>query len=266
MGGGFVIKSQSMEKLPVSLCVITLNEATNIQRCLQSVPFASDIVVLDSGSSDETRTLAEGLGARVFDEEWRGFGSQKRRSVELAQYDWVLCLDADEALGAELQKEIVQLLKNGFPARAGYKIPRKSWHLGRWLLHGGWYPDYQTRLFNRRQLQWSADDLHESVRGENIEVLKNDLLHFPFDNLADQIATNNRYSTLGAEALRKSGKQAGLWQLLSKPPVKFIELYIFKRGFLDGRAGFIIAVGAAYSIFLKYAKFWEQNHSQPKKV
>lgn len=263
---GIVIKSHFMDKIPLSLCVITLNEAKNIQRCLASVPFASDIVVLDSGSTDETLTLAQSLGARTFNEHWRGFGPQKRRSVELALHDWVLCLDADEELSEELQREVYQVLKAELIAHDGYRIPRRSWHLGRWLSHGGWYPDFQTRLFRRSKLQWSDDGLHESVRGKNIGTLKADLFHYPFENLADQVATNNRYSTLGAEALSKSGKQFGLWRLITRPAVKFIELYFFKQGFRDGLAGYVIAVGAAYSLFLKYAKLWENQRLTTKKV
>lgn len=252
-----------MEKLPLSLCVITLNEQANIERCLSSVPFASDIVVLDSGSTDETRTLAQKIGARVFDEPWRGYGPQKKRAVELAQFNWVLCLDADEELSPALQQEIYGLLKSE-ANRDGYRLPRRSFYLGRWLYHGGWYPDYQTRLFLRHKLQWSEDALHESVQGEGLGTLRFDINHYPFENLADQVQTNNRYSTIGADILVKNGTVVRWWHLTIKPWVKFLELYIFKRGFLDGLAGYIIAVGGAYSYFLKYAKLWERRTSFKK--
>lgn len=228
-------------------------------RCLSSVPFASDIVVLDSGSSDATRTLAQEFGARVFDEPWRGFGLQKQRAVELAKHEWVICLDADEELSPELQQEIMGLMKQDGGKFDGYKIPRRSYHLGRWLYFGGWYPDFQTRFFSKQKLQWSSDSLHESVNGGNVGRLCSDINHFPFESLADQVNTNNRYSTLGAESLEKTGKKIKFWQLFLKPAGKFIELYIFKQGFRDGVAGYIIAVGGAYSYFLKFAKLWEKQ-------
>ncbi len=255
-----------MDKLPISLCVITLNEEHNIVRCIASVPFASDVVVLDSNSTDQTRTLAQSFGARVFNEDWRGYGPQKQRAVELAKFDWVLCLDADEALSEGLMNEIYQLFKqwelNKKELLNGYKFPRKSFHLGRWLGYGGWYPDYQTRLFHRHKLQWKQDIVHESVQGEGIGLLKSDLSHYPFDDLSDQIQTNNKYSTLGAQALHSQKKQVHLWHLFVKPITKFFELYLIKRGFLDGIPGYIIAIGAAYSYFLKYAKLWEMQRVQ----
>jgi glycosyltransferase involved in cell wall biosynthesis len=249
-----------MNKLSLSLCVITLNEETNIRRCLSSVPFALDIVVLDSGSTDNTKNIAQSLGARVFDEPWRGFGPQKQRSVELAQNDWVLCLDADEELSSELQGEIYHLLSSSSLSYNGYRIPRRSFHLGRWLYFGGWYPDYQTRLFSRSRLQWSDDALHESVKGENIGTLDAHLNHYPFEDLADQVQTNNKYSTIGAETMLKSGKKVYFWHLVIKPWVKFVELYIFKKGFRDGVPGLIVAVGGAYSYFLRFAKMWEKTY------
>lgn len=251
-----------MKKIPLSLCVITLNEESNIRRCLQSVPFASDIVVLDSGSQDQTQTLAQDLGARVFEETWKGFGPQKQRAVELAQFEWVLCLDADEELSPELQAEIYALMSGSLPVADGYRMARRSFYLGRWLYHGGWYPDHQTRLFSKSKMGWSQDQLHETVRGGHPQTLKGDLNHYPFQNLSDQVSTNNRYSTLGAEGLWKKGQRFKRWQILVKPWVKFFELYVFKKGFMDGMPGFIIAVGGAYSYFLRYAKLWEKSLNQ----
>lgn len=251
-----------MTRLPLSLCIITLNEEANLRGCLASVPFASDIVVLDSGSSDGTRALAETLGARVFLEEWKGFGPQKQRAIELAHYDWVLCLDADEALSPELQTEIVQeWSRTGGFSQSGYQIPRRSYYLGRWIGHGGWYPDYQTRLFNRQKLRWSRDSLHESVQGEGVGSLHADLHHFPFVDLADQVATNNRYSSLGADRVLATGIKIQIGHhLIIKPFVKFLELYFFKQGFRDGVPGYLIALGGAYSTFLKFAKAWEKQN------
>ncbi len=257
-----------LKKAPLSLCIITLNEEKNIEKCIRSVPFASDVVVLDSGSSDQTKSLALSLGARVFDEAWRGYGLQKRRAVELALHDWVLCLDADEELSTELCQEMYHLAQSEIPSHRlnGYKMPRRSFSLGKWLYFGGWYPDFQVRLFNRTKLNWSEDALHESVRGEGIGALKSPLNHYPFENLSDQIQTNNKYSSLGAEILIQKGHRISLWQLVVKPWIKFLELYLVKRGFRDGIPGYITALGGAYSYFLKYAKAWEQQKNPLKKA
>lgn len=241
---------------PISLVVITRNAEEHITRCLKSVPFAADIVVLDSGSTDATVTIAKNLGARVYVEEWRGFGPQKRRAVELAQTDWILSLDADEALSNKALAEIQKLMSEP-RAQAAYALPRLSFHLGRWIWHGGWYPDWQIRLFDRRQANWSADQIHEKVVSSSVGRLSNPIQHWVFKDLADQVATNNRYSTLGAQTLKTTGRTFWLFHLIVKPPVKFIETYLWKLGFLDGLPGFIIAVGAAYSVFLKWSKLWE---------
>lgn len=265
----------AVQKWPISLCVVTLNEESNIERCIRSVPFASDIIILDSGSKDRTKTLAQSLGARVFEEPWRGFGPQKHRAVELALHDWVLCLDADEELSSELAQEIHGIMSENFKPQSvpknlngfnGFKVPRRSFYLGRWLYFGGWYPDYQTRLFNRTKLNWSNDILHESVQGADIGILKCDLNHYPFENLADQTQTNNRYSSLGAEKVLKTEHSVRWWHLVVKPFIKFIELYFVKRGLCDGIPGYIIALGGAYSYFLKYAKAWEMQKFPLKKV
>ena len=255
------MKSQNNNLIPLSLCIITLNEESNIKRCINSASsLVDDVVVLDSGSADNTRDIADKLGARVFNEPWRGFGPQKQRAMDLAKNEWVLCLDADEELSPELLNEIKDLFLNSKNRENGYRIPRRSFHLGRWLRFGGWYPDYQTRLFSRSKMQWSEDKLHEFVKGSEAGYLKHDILHYPFESLADQVNTNNKYSTLGLISLEKKGKKIQLWHLLFKPWVKFIELYIFKQGIRDGIPGLIIAIGGAYSYFLKYAKLWEYQN------
>ncbi|HMN68093.1 MAG TPA: glycosyltransferase family 2 protein [Bdellovibrionales bacterium] len=247
---------------PLSLIVITLNAEKHIARCLQSVPFASDVVVLDSGSSDRTVEIARALGARVFVEEWRGFGPQKRRATELAGADWVLSLDADEALSLEAQEELRARLAGDMSGPDAFAFPRLSFHMGRWIRHGGWYPDWQIRLYDRRRAGWSRDVLHEKVQAERVERLRRPLHHWVFTDLTDQVRTNNRYSGLGADQLANQGRRFSLFHLIVKPKVKFFEVYVWKRGFLDGMPGFIIAVGAAYSVFLKWAKLWEREQKR----
>ncbi len=244
--------------------IITLNEEKGIARAIESASFCSDIVVLDSGSTDNTCQIARELGARVFLEEWRGFQAQKQRATDLAANDWVLSLDGDEAIGKELQEEVRSILSGWARGEDqshfkidGYRMPRLTWNLGRWIRHGGWYPDYQLRLYNRTRAKWVGGLVHERVKAERVEKLKGSLLHYPFSRHSDQVATNNRYSGLGAEALHAKGEKFRISKLLIKPISKFVETYVFKRGFQDGLPGFIIAVGAAYSIFLKFAKLWE---------
>lgn len=246
-------------KRKLSLAIISLNEVRNIERCVKSVPFADEIVIVDSGSTDGTAELARSLGARVYVEEWRGFRAQKQRATDLCENDWVLSLDADEALSAESAAELEALLNSDeLSAHDGYNFPRLSWNLGRWIHHGGWYPDLQLRLFDRTRASWQGGDkVHERVSAKNIKRLQHPIFHYPFPDLAEQVSTNNRYSGLGAEELRAKGKRFSVLKLVFKPISKFLETYLIKRGFLDGMPGFIIAVSAAYSVFLKFAKLWE---------
>ena len=252
-----------MTKLPISLVIITLNEEAHIERCIRSALFVDDIVVVDSFSTDRTVEIANNCGARVFQEKWRGFGPQKAFAASQAKYPWVLSLDADEAISPELAEEIQKIFSNLEP-EVGYLIPRKSYHLGRWIGYGGWYPDYQLRLFNKDKSQWNAAALHEKVEVKERKRLKSPLLHWVFDDLSDQVITNDRYSSLGAKQLHESGKGFSYFKLFTKPVSKFIECYLFKRGFMDGIPGFIIAVGASYSIFLRFAKLWEIENVKKK--
>lgn len=250
----------SMGQLPLSLVIITLNEEKKIKACIESVPFASDIVILDSFSKDKTKEIAEALGARVYQQEWLGYGSQKLKATELAKHDWVLSLDADERLSVELQDEIKSLFTEVKSADVGYLIPRISFHLGRWIHYGGWYPDFQLRLFNRTKSNWDIASIHERVLAPTTQKLKHPIQHYVFTSISHQVLTNDKYSSLQAnELFHKQAQRFSLFKLLTKPVVKFIENYFFKRGFLDGMPGFIIAVGSAYSVFLKHAKLWEKE-------
>ncbi|WP_413294104.1 glycosyltransferase family 2 protein [Bdellovibrio sp. HCB185ZH] len=249
-------QANSVTKLPISLVVIALNEEAHIDRCIRSVPFADDVVVVDSFSTDRTVEVAEKAGARVFQEKWRGFGPQKAFAAEQAKNHWILSLDADEALSPELASEIISQFSSLNPD-AGYLFPRKSFHMGRWIMHGGWYPDYQLRLFNKSQSRWNSANVHEKVEVKTVLKMQSPLLHYVFDDLSDQVVTNDRYSSLGARELQAKGKSFSYLKMLFKPFGKFVETYFVKAGFLDGLPGFVIAIGAAYSLFLKYVKLWE---------
>ncbi len=246
-----------MEKFAISLVIITFNEEQNIERCIKSVPWCDDIVVVDSQSTDRTVEIAKNLGARVFVEPWRGYGPQKNRATGLAKNDWVVFLDADEALSPELATEIKKLFLSKALDCDAYEFPRLSIHLGREIRHGGWYPDRQKRFFNKTRCQWSEVSIHEELVAHKVGRINARMFHWPFKNLAHQIQKNNHYSTLQAEKLFKEGKRFSWFKFIFKPKFKFLECYILKQGFRDGMAGLIIALGAAYSVHLKWAKLWE---------
>ncbi|MCC6276536.1 MAG: glycosyltransferase family 2 protein [Oligoflexia bacterium] len=244
-------------KLPLSLVIITLNEAHNLRRCIESVPMASEIIVVDSESQDDTIAIAQSLGARVTIQKFLGYRKQKQMAHDLATQPWVLSLDADEALSPEAQKEISQWV-SAHAEVDGVEFPRVSFHLGRWIRHGGWYPDRQLRLYRKNKARWLGGEVHERVEVDGHVVRsKSEIQHFVFRDLSDQIDTNNEFSSLGARDLFSRNRPFRLWRLILKPVGKFFECYIWKAGFLDGAPGFIIALGAAQSLFLKYAKLWE---------
>lgn len=254
-----------MPRPPLSVTIITLNEEKNIARAIESVRgFAQEIIVVDSGSHDRTKEIATSLGARVIENPWRGYGQQKNFAQDQTKYDWVLNIDADEQVSPELAQEIQLTLERDDSKNVqGYFIPRLSHYLGRWIRHGGWYPNRLIRLANKKTSRWTEPDVHEAleVRGA-VNILQHDLYHYPFRDIQDQIHTNLRFSKLGSEVLKKRGKQKSLILLLVKPIGKFLETYVVKRGFLDGIAGFIISVNAAHSIFLKYAYLFEERKSK----
>ena len=251
--------------IKISVAIITFNEEKNIKRCIDSVKeIADEIVVVDSLSSDETCKIAKDLGAKVIEQKFLGHIKQKQLAVDSCKNEWILSLDADEELSKELQYEIKDLISNPLTYDA-YSMPRVSFHLGRWIRHGGWYPDSKVRLFNKNRAYWGGYNPHDRVIvNGKIGKLRGDLKHYVFRDLRHNIDTNNSYSSIMAEDLDRSGKKFSYLKLFFKPVGKFIEVYIYKRGFLDGVAGFIIAVGASYSMFLKFAKLWEIQKVQKK--
>ncbi len=241
--------------LPLSLVVITRDAAKELADCLASGAFASDIVVVDAGSRDDTVEIAGRLGARVTVEPWRGFGPQKTHAVGLAAHDWVLCVDADERVTPELAQAIGALFRTGATAQPAYALARRNRFLGRWLAHGEGYPDLNVRLFDRRRARWSDDPVHERVVVDGAAGrLAGDLLHLSAESIDNYVAKQNRYTTLQAEAMHARGERAGFAQLAFAPLARFGRYYVLRLGFLDGAAGFAhIAIGA-FATFLKYAK------------
>jgi glycosyltransferase involved in cell wall biosynthesis len=238
---------------PLSAVLITLNAAGQLEPCLRSLAFCDEIVVIDSGSTDDTVYLAERHGARVIQSEWRGYGPQKQFAVSQAKHDWVLCIDADERVSEALQKSIVTAL--GAQLFHAYRFARCNRFMGRYLRHGEGYPDWSLRLFDRRHARWSDDPVHEKVVTEvSIGLLDGDLMHDSAETLDAYLAKQNRYTTLAAKEALARGKRASVAALVLSPSFRFIKFYFLRLGFLDGVAGFThILIGCGNS-FAKYAK------------
>jgi glycosyltransferase involved in cell wall biosynthesis len=248
-------------KPTLSVTIITLNEEQNIGRAIQSVKWADEILVVDSGSTDRTVEIARHGGAKVITNAWPGYGQQKNFAQSQAAHDWVLNIDADEEVPAELATEIQQKLADveaGRSKASAFYCPRKTFYLGRWIRHGGWYPNHLVRLANRKAARWSEPNLHEALETEGtVEGLRAPLHHYTFSSIQDQVLTNLKYSHYGSLDLKRKGKEGSLPLLLLKPIGKFLETFLVKRGFLDGLPGLIISVNAAHSMFLKYAYLLE---------
>ncbi len=243
----------------LSVVLITLNAATQLRPCLESVGFADEIVVVDSGSGDGTQALAAEFGARVLHQDWLGFGAQKQFAVEQATHDWVLCLDADERVTPALAASIrAALAAAGEAAPAAYRFARCNRFLGRYLRHGEGYPDWSLRLFDRRRARWSDDAVHEKVIADGpVGMLAGDLLHDSADTIAAYLAKQNRYTTLASEAAFAAGRRARARQVWGSPLIRFIKFFVVRRGARDGLPGFIhIAIGC-FNSFTKYAKMIE---------
>jgi glycosyltransferase involved in cell wall biosynthesis len=247
--------------VPVSAVLITRNAAATLDACLESLAFADEIVIIDSGSTDATVEIARQRGARVVQKEWLGFGRQKQFAVEQAKHDWVLCLDADERVSPKLATSIAQAL--AAPVSPVYRMPRRNRFLGRWLSHGEGYPDWSPRLFNRLNARWSDDLVHEKVLyAMTPGTLEGDLLHDSSDDLATYLDRQNRYTTLAARQAYELGRGTGVLHLVFSPMVRFLKFYILRLGFLDGVPGLLhISIGCMNS-YMKYAKLLELKKAE----
>jgi glycosyltransferase involved in cell wall biosynthesis len=245
--------SDPLPPLALTLVVITRDAGASLAECLGSARFASQMIVVDSGSGDDTAQIAASSGALVIEQAWLGFGPQKNFAVAQAANDWVLCLDADERVSPELARSIHSTLQHAqFKA---YEMPRRNRFLGKWLGHGEGYPDWNLRLFDRRHARWSEDVVHEHVLFDGkVGRLSGDLLHTSGDSLEAYLAKQNRYTTLQAEALFARGERFSAARLILSPIFRFLRFYVLRGGFLDGVAGLVhISIGC-FNSFSKYAK------------
>ncbi len=246
----------------LSVALISLNEADNLPRTLASVRWATEIVIVDCGSTDATLEIARNARARVFTEPWEGFATQKNSAISHATGDWVLSLDADEEVSPELTREIQALLA-GEPEFSAYRIPRLNHFLGRPLRHGGYWPDLKLRLFRRGAARFLDRPVHETMRSDGpAGRLRGPLIHHCYATLDDYIEHMNRYSTIAAQALVASGRAGNswpwlVWNALLNPAATFLYNYVFRLGFLDGRAGLLQHINHSFYIHWKYAKAWQ---------
>jgi len=245
--------------IKISVAIITYNEEKNIARCLQSVKgLADDIVVIDSHSEDSTTQIAENLGARVIKRPFAGHIEQKNFAIDQTQFEWVLSLDADEALSSELKDSIKKIKEEGPGAGVhGFFFNRLTNYAGLWVKHCGWYPDKKLRLFNKAHARWTGMNPHDIIKmkpASKTGFLKGDLLHYSYGSISDHVNQTNKFTTIAAKAAFQKGIKSNHFKIFTRPPLKFIRDYFWKRGILDGRYGFIICLINSLSALLKYSK------------
>lgn len=255
--------------MKISACIITFNEEKNIAEAIKSIDWADEILVVDSESTDATRQIAESSGAKVLIKKWLGFSAQKQFAADKAAHDWILSLDADERISPKLKEEILNLKAQPEELLAdGYRLPRLSFYMNRRIRHGGWYPDWQLRFFNRQKGRWKNALIHESVQmraGAKIEKLRGDIFHYGVENASyHNRMIGERYAPLAAEQMFQNGRRTSRLKIAAVGLTTFLHGFILKAGFLDGFAGFCIARFAAHHAFLKHLILWEIQNSSKK--
>ncbi|HEX8707080.1 MAG TPA: glycosyltransferase family 2 protein [Pyrinomonadaceae bacterium] len=257
--------------MKITATIIAFNEADNIRAACQSVAWANEILVVDSDSTDGTRELAAECGARVIRRSWPGFAAQKQFAAEEASHEWIFSLDADERVSDQLRASIEDLLYTNEEKLAdGYRVPRRSLYMGRWIRGGGWYPDRQLRLYKKRSGRWEGAYIHESVRmdaGARVENLAGDLLHYTGRDAAyHHRMVGERYAPLAARQMFEQGRRTSSLKIALAAPSAFLRSYLLKGGFRDGLAGLSIARFAAHHAFLKNLMLWEMQNDKSSMV
>jgi glycosyltransferase involved in cell wall biosynthesis len=259
----------STERSSISAFIVCCNEERQIRRCLESVKWCDEIVVVDSGSKDHTLEICREYTSKIIHQEWRGYVLQKRFALEQCSSEWVLNIDADEEVSPELRDEIVNILTRdalqGRTGPNGYLINRVIFFLNRWWRKGGWHPEFRLRLCRRLQTTWGGEDPHEkaSVSG-SVGRCKSELRHYSFTDLADYVRRMNTLSSNATTTLKRRKSQPTLMAVILRPIARFLKFYIGKRGYREGLAGFIVAMIEAYAVLLKYAKLWEDVNELSK--
>jgi len=258
-----------MMREKISACVIAGNEERNMDRCLQSLTWCDEIVVVDSFSTDQTVEICRKYTDRVYQHKWLGYIGQKNLIRGMAKYPWILFLDADEEVSPALKDEIQAIFEKGPSRILGYQFPRKVLYLGKWICHGEWYPDTKLRLFKKEHGRSQGREPHDQVVVDGpIRTLKNCIFHYTYDDISEHLATMNRFTSITAREKHREGYRYKWSDWLLRPGWRFFKAYILKRGFLDGRRGLLIAWISTFAVAIKYAKVWEldvENKSNPPK-
>ena len=248
----------SSDRTVVSVYIITLNEERSIRRAIESVGWADEIVVLDSGSTDATCDIARQSGARVEMRTFEGFASQKSAAMNLCRGEWLLNIDADEEVTPELKASIQYIVNENDNTMEVYEVNRKTWYLGRWILHCGWYPEYRARLSRTGRASWRGGMIHEYLASDTSYArLEGHLLHRPYENLSNHLNKIARYADIWAREQAGQGSRTGWSDMLIRPLVRFVKMFILKGGFLDGLPGLAASVMGSFYVFMKYARLYE---------
>ncbi len=248
---------EKSEKIPVSVYVLTFNNSRTIERCLRSLNWAAELIVVDSYSTDDTVEICRKYTDKTYRRKWTGHRDQYQYAADLTTNPWIMFVDADEEVPAELAGEIERTLKSGTGEIDGFFAYRKTYYLGRWIRYGGWYPDGEIRLYRRTKGRWEGG-LHAKIAVDGkIGTLRGEYLHYTYRDISDQIQTIDRYSRIAAQDMMERGERFSLFKLLFHPPFRFIKEYLFKSGFRDGLPGLVIVVSTMFYVFIKHAKLWE---------
>jgi len=250
--------------MEISFCIITLNEEDNIEKLIRNIKqIADEIIIVDCGSDDKTVEIAKSLGAKVIFNEWKDYSTQKNLAISKASKDWVFVLDADERLSDKLKENILSVKERETHGIDGFLINRKTFYLGKFINHSGWYPDTKVRLFKKRYGSFYGKYVHEGFEfNGKAKKLKGDVLHYSYKNIGDHIERIKKYSCLYAKRMKTEGKKFSFLKLLFNPLFGFIKHYFLKLGFLDGFRGFVISVLTSYYVFLKYLFLWEIERNE----
>ncbi|NQU39513.1 MAG: glycosyltransferase family 2 protein [Lentisphaerae bacterium] len=245
----------------ISVCITAGNEERNIRRCLESVTWASEIIVVDSFSKDRTVEICREYTNLVYQHRWLGYIGQKNLIKDLASGSWILFIDADEEISPGLRDEILnEFRSNGSEQHDGYEFPRMVRYLQRWIRHGDWYPDIKLRLFRKSKGRCGGREPHDRIQVDGaVKRLKNPIYHYTYTDIEDQIASMNKFSSITVDGQFEDGRPFRMADMMTRPFLRFLRGYFLKRGFMDGMPGFIVAMSSAYGVFAKYAKLWERH-------
>ena len=244
----------------ISACVLTFNEERKIERCLRSIAWCDEIVILDSFSTDRTLELSRRFTDRVYQREWLGYVGQRNLIRDMASHPWILFLDSDEEVSPVLRDEILAEVEKGSGGYVGFEFPRQVYFLGRWIRHGEWYPDVKLRLFKKAHGHTEGQEPHDRVIVDGpVKRLKHPLWHYTYDDIRDYLDTLNRFSSITAQQQFSRGFRFGWTDVAIRPALRFLKGYILKGGFLDGVHGFMVAKINSFGVFAKYSKLWERR-------